>query len=399
MNRIAIYGIGGLYNYGCEAIIRGTVKYIKRVYGNDIIITYYSRNYCMDKTVTDEIGINIQNIGRKPSFFRRGISKVIDILRLPIVPFYRKEFENIINNSDIIFSVGGDIYTIPEHERKKNKYRYANYLVEFGEKAIECGKKVVIFGASIGPFGNQDAAIKYYKRHFNRVDMIICRENESVEYLNSLGIRNNVYFLPDPAFLVCGEYTATERKYIGVNLSELSIHELYGKVTNEHILHITELLAEVIKNTDYPLMLIPHVLSPYTSEDNDLEFLSKVFDALPQKIKNRVTLVVPNSFVDAKKYLSQCRIVISARMHCAVNSIIEGTPAIFLAYSQKSIGMAKFIYGNDDWCVPLKCMENELVTVVKDALKNYSTIKKYIDSRNIEIKEIYEDYFRNSQKE
>ena len=27
---VAIYGIGGLYNFGCEAILRGTVKYIKK---------------------------------------------------------------------------------------------------------------------------------------------------------------------------------------------------------------------------------------------------------------------------------------------------------------------------------------------------------------------------------
>ena len=73
MNRIAIYGIGGLYNYGCEAIVRGTVEYIKNVYGNDVRITYYSRNVKYDKTITDNLGINIIDITQKSSFFRKCI--------------------------------------------------------------------------------------------------------------------------------------------------------------------------------------------------------------------------------------------------------------------------------------------------------------------------------------
>ena len=30
--RIALYGIGGLYNYGCEAIVRGTVSILSLIH-------------------------------------------------------------------------------------------------------------------------------------------------------------------------------------------------------------------------------------------------------------------------------------------------------------------------------------------------------------------------------
>ena len=58
MKRVAIYGIFGLYNYGCEAIVRGTVDFARRLYGEECPIVYYSRNYQDDKKTADELGID-----------------------------------------------------------------------------------------------------------------------------------------------------------------------------------------------------------------------------------------------------------------------------------------------------------------------------------------------------
>ena len=394
MNRIAIYGIGGLYNYGCEAIVRGTVEYIRNVYGDDISITYYSRNMKYDKTITDTLDINIVDISQKSSFIKKCVSKAIDILELPITPFFSKEYKTIIDNSDLIVSVGGDIYTISKYLRSKKKYRYVNYLVEFGEKAIKAGKKIVIYGASIGPFGKYDKALNYYIGHLRKIDQIICREEDSVEYLRNQGIINNVCFLPDPAFLVgkCGE--ESERKYIGINLSELSLQELYGKLTEDHLLRICNLLSDISTQTQSPLILIPHVISPHTIEDNDLLFLKRIYNKLSDDIKAKTVLVEPKNFIDAKNYLNQCKIVIAARMHCAVNSIIEGTPAVFLAYSQKAKGMAKFIYESERWCVPIQQMDKMLLPVITELMEDYSNVKAQIDKRNIEIIDIYINYFK-----
>ena len=311
MTRIAIYGIGGLYNFGCEAIVRGTVEFLRRRYGTEIIITYYSRNVEQDRRIIDDLDINIVDIRRKSSFIRKCISKVIDILRIPAVPFFGNEFKLIISNSDLIVSVGGDIYTIPKYLRNKSRYRYVNYLVEFGEKAICAGKKVIIYGASIGPFGNYNKAVDYYINHLKKVDEIICREKESVDYLKEQGISSNVVFLPDPAFLVRSNNDRFEKKYLGFNISELSLQELYGNVTDEHIHKICEVLSELVLRTDLKLMLIPHVLSPHTIVDNDLHFMKKIKDSLPLNIKENTMLVEPESFLDVKKYLKQCKIVIT----------------------------------------------------------------------------------------
>ena len=394
MKNIAIYGIGGLYNFGCEAILRGTVEYIRNIYGDSVNIVYYSRNIREDSKVAKSMGIGVVDIGRKTSFFKKIISKIIDILEIPIVPFFKDEFEKIIKNSDVIVSVGGDIYTIPNYLREKKRYRYVNYLVEFGEKSLKKGKTIIIYGASIGPFGYYEKALNYYINHLKKVDQIICREMESVEYLKREGVIDNVMFLPDPAFLVEHSNWKRNLKYLGINLSELSFIETYGKVSEGKLVSICNLLNELSRITELPLMLIPHVLSPYTPADNDFIFLKKIYDRLAENVKTNTALVKPGSFIDAKQYLRQCKFVISARMHCAVNAVIEGVPSIFLSYSQKAKGMSYFIYGEDWLCVSMQQMDTKLIPTVKKLIEKYDEVNHHLERRNLEIQNIYKDYFQ-----
>ena len=54
--RIALYGIGGLYNYGCEAIVRGTVSIIRQI-ASDVQIVYYSKRADEDRIKIVDLGI------------------------------------------------------------------------------------------------------------------------------------------------------------------------------------------------------------------------------------------------------------------------------------------------------------------------------------------------------
>lgn len=54
----------------------------------------------------------------------------------------------------------------------------------------------------------------------------------------------------------------------------------------------------------------------------------------------------------------RCDFVIAARMHCAVNAVSTGVPALFLAYSEKAKGMAEYVYGSNEPVIPLMDFEN-----------------------------------------
>ncbi len=397
--RIAIYGIGGLYNYGCEAIIRGTVEFIKKNYNNPKI-TYYSRNYKDDLILANELGIQIVSIERKSTFLRKCISKLIDLSELPIVPFFKKEFKLITENSDVVFSVGGDIYTIPKYLRERKHYRYVNYLVEFGEYALKRRIKIVIYGASIGPFGKYEKAKKYYLEHLKKVEKIICREIETQRYLENNGISKNVILLPDPAYLVSDPNEKIKKipRYIGINLSELSLLEVYGSSRENITLKISSIIEEIYLKTKIPIILIPHVMSPHTTIDNDFKFLEKIYFSIKDELKSYIKVVKPTNFIDTKNYLRECIIVVAARMHCAVNAITVGTPAIFIAYSQKSIGMSNFVYGKNEWCISINDINRDLIDLIINLLNNEEGVRKIINKRIFEIQKIYDNYFLELNK-
>lgn len=59
MRKIALYGIGGLYNYGCEAIIRGTTKLIRGAFP-DAQISYYTPDVTdLDRIADLDINVSL----------------------------------------------------------------------------------------------------------------------------------------------------------------------------------------------------------------------------------------------------------------------------------------------------------------------------------------------------
>ena len=386
MIKIGLFGIQGVYNFGCEAIVRGAYKFINSVYPCCEII-YFSYSIEDDKKALKDLDIKIIPVKTNRSFIKRAFNKISTTIGCNR-RFLLFDTDIIINGVDVIVSIGGDIYTIPEVLRKNNEYPYYNQLVDFCDRAIAKGKKVIVYGASVGPWGNYKKAVDYNVKALSKYKVILCREEESVDYLKNLGL-TNVSFFPDPAFQIRGNNDATEKKYIGINLSPLSLKELYGEYNEEHIEGLSKLIDQIYDKTGKEIMFIPHVLSK-SDNDNDLWFLQKIKDKMSKKEKV-VFADCTKGFIGLKQDISKCYVVAAARMHCAVNAIDENVPAIFLAYSQKGVGMCKYIYGNDKYLIDLKDIDTRLVDVIQNALGEYKELSEYLVNRNIEIENYYNE--------
>ena len=384
--RIGLYGIFGTYNFGCEAIVRGAVKFIQKNF-RECDIIYFSYSYEFDRKALSDLDIKIVPLENKRTFIVRAINKSLSIMhcekRLFTIPF-----KKIIDQIDIIFSIGGDIYTIPAYLRKREKYPYYNHLVNFCDEAISRGKKVVVYGASVGPFGKYKKAVDYYEKNLRKYEKILCRELDSVDYLRSLGL-NNMTFFPDPAFAVrLGQNEEAEKKYIGVNLSPLSLNETNGSYGEKEVKSMALLMDRLIDETGENLLFVSHVVSK-NPNDNDYLFLRKVCNEMANKEK--VSFAdYSGGFLGIKKQLRECKIVISARMHCAINAVCENVPTIFLSYSQKSIGMCKYVYGNDKWVIKLNDVNKDLISKAKELLDSRETVSQLLSHRNKEILEYIE---------
>ena len=384
--KIGLYGIYGLYNFGCEAIVRGTYKFAKEIYP-DAEIIYYSYNYNNDKEILSDLNITIKPIIQRAYFLFRIANKVLELLNINnrILLF---AFKEIIEDVDLIISIGGDMYTIPKVVRKNRVYKYYNTLVDFCNTVIENGKDVIIYGASIGPFGNYNKAIDYYRYNLKKYKLIVCREESTIDYLNYLGI-NNTILLPDPAFLLTKNYVKETPKYIGINLSPLSLLEMYGEASIISLEKLASVLDAIYEQTGIDLLFIPHVISTQKS-DNDLIFLEQLKSYMKPEYQNHVRFANYNrGFEGLKPDISKCFLIVSARMHCAINSVVESIPAIFLSYSQKSVGMCRYVYGSEEWVIGIDDIEKLLIGKILKMLKGRDEIARYLKIRNNTIKKHY----------
>ena len=385
--KYGLIGINGLYNFGCEAIVRGTYRFLKDRDPKCTVI-YYSKNYDSDKDVLRDIDVQVKKIEVHRSFYKRVNNKICSLLKSGHVQLYF-DANAIINEVDAIVSIGGDIFTIPKVKREKGKYSFANEYLEFSRHTIKAGKPVYLYGASVGPFGDYKRAVEYYTKVLKMFRKIICREEDTMAYLSQLGI-NNTCFSPDPAFLVerSGKGEKTKR-YIGINLSPLSLRELYGSFNEDKIQKMSRILEDIYRKNGIDILLIPHVISPDLTDD-DATFLQKVKKGISAEITDHFHLAdYSKGFLGIKEQLLECYIIVSARMHCAINAIHEAVPTIFLSYSSKSIGMAQYIYGNKKWVIGLQKLESDLMTHIDALLLESDSLSEYLKLRNEEIKRFY----------
>jgi len=387
--KIGLFGIYGLYNYGTEAIVRGTYKLIKLSWPNSEIILYtFLPN--QDRKVVEDLNISCMSVPLKKFVFaRRLFNKLLRVLNFE----YQVQIwdaTRVADECDMVFSVGGDIYTIPKHLIEIGREPRHNLLVEFGKEIVK-RKPLIIWGASIGPFGNKEKIANYYFNHFKDVSLIICREQITMSYLLNNGIKDNAFLLPDPAFFVVDniqqKLEVSGKVKVALNLSPLSVRESLGEDYIEFFNSLKRSIIDLLEIPNVDFYLLPHVISPLSDNDNDLIFLKKIFDEIPEEYKNRLTLVSNNNgFLKTKRFLRHCDIVIAARMHCAINAVSEGIPTIILTYSQKGVGMAEYIYDNNKWSVPLLEIEHHLRNRVVMMLSEKRQIKEFLVTRLDEIR-------------
>ena len=386
---IGLYGIAGVYNYGCEAIIRGTETIIHKKWP-DAHIKYASSRPEDDKKRLK--GCNVEIVPRKP--FPRstipGINRMLaTVTGLHFKTPYREDL-NWLKGCDMIFSIGGDLYTLhPQHKDHKIK-RYYNPLIHFGDIVKSKGMPFVIWGASVGPFEGWPKTKKYFIKHLQEVDLITSREHITTNYLKDNGL-NNVIECADPAYLVPSpkiKENDKEKITIGINLSPLSsFFSFQPGQKNEIIEKQAKIIELLITKFNANIILIPHVVCDFDEDDDDLRYLRQVKSKISENFKDDVILITDDiGFIKTKEVLSNCDVVIAARMHCAINSISLGVPTIFLSYSQKAFGMAEYVYGNANMVIPLNEFMNSEKTFNLIEYILEKDISKIINKRMLDIK-------------
>lgn len=390
--KILLIGIGGVYNYGCEAIVRGTEAIVRQEYP-DAKIVYASRRVADDLKRLEGSKVQVIERGRFKRYSVKNICrKLLSLAGIKWSPM--TESLGILKDVDAVFSIGGDIYTI-----RSNGAGNRGFL-RFGDACEKRGVPYVLWGASVGPFSANPKTERFFTKHLKNISLITARETATVDYLQTLGVIDNVIPCADPAYVVEPDIKANgirkgDKFTIGINLSPLSIR--YTDHSEEEAIHTQAKTIEgLIKALSARIVLIPHVVCDFMEGDDDLRYLRRVKQAIASEYQGAVTLLNHDiGFVGTKKELIKCDLVIAARMHCAINALAAHVPTVLVAYSRKAEGMCQYVYGNQDWVLPLNEFgSNRTLEKISSMIKQQQQIRVYLAKR---IPEIQHDAYRPMQ--
>ena len=362
MRKINLYSHGGSANHGCEAIVRATAKCF------DCKVTLFSAapkeeaEYAVDQltTVIEDIYVPV----KKDSFayWICALDHKLFHHDYQAIRFGHRKMLDHISKGDICLSIGGDNYCYSGTD----KLGYLNQLLH------KKGCKTVLWGCSVEPTALTTDVIADLKRY----DLITVRETLSFDGLKKAGIVDNVVLCTDPAFQLDTVHTPlpsgfTSENTIGINVSPLAVSR--GEQVMENY---TALIRYILEETDFRVLLIPHVVK---AENDDRDTLKRLLNAFSSS--NRISIVDDRNCLELKSIISQCRIFVGARTHATIAAYSTCVPTLVVGYSIKARGIAKDIFGTDEnYVVPVQkidrvdCLKNAFLWI----MQNEETIRGHL---------------------
>jgi colanic acid/amylovoran biosynthesis protein len=192
MKRFYLSGQNNFGNRGCEALVRSTLQLLKEQFGQvEVLVPSFRPDLDRRNWPTAEAeGVKFVRAIDYPSelIWWGRLQKLMPFLQNVFLPNYTlpKDIEEDLASVDALLLIGGDNITLD--------YGLGSLIwhARFAEHAQRLGKPVMIWGASIGPFTSSPAAEKYMKSFLSGINAITVRETISLEYLQSIGVTQNV---------------------------------------------------------------------------------------------------------------------------------------------------------------------------------------------------------------
>jgi len=277
-----------------------------------------------------------------------------------------------INGVEAVLSVGGDNYSLD--------YGIPRVFTGLDNLVLENKKPMIIWGASVGPFDRDPEYERYMQKHLQRVSGIFVRESATIEYLEKIGVKDNIYKTADPAFLMDPKEPQPkieiEEESIGINLSPLMAKYVGDKSLESWINIAAGIVEEVAKRTESKIYLIPHVTVPIS---NDYLFLKKVKEKVKDSEERTVLIPPVYNASETKWIISKMKVFAGARTHSTIAALSSNVPTLSFAYSIKAKGINKDIFGHDNYCIdPEKLSPKIVADKIEAIIKDSDDIRSYL---------------------
>lgn len=378
-------GNGPYANRGCEAIVRGTTKILREHFKDPrfICISHFQfeeqyQEQCLretDRAIThlasgrlNKKGV-IQNIWKPKTWWK------VFQYRFDRDAFYYADMLPHLDEASAVLSVGGDNYSLD--------YGVPTRFTILDDLVLTHERPLAIWGASVGPFNAMPDYERYMSDHLQKITGIFARESATIEYLESIGVSENVYPVADPAFIMDpvkpGEEMRIEEGAIGLNLSPLMARYVPGGDLEKWTAMAAAIIAEVTRRTERQIYLIPHVTNP---DSNDHTFMQRALSLIPGKNEN-ITLVAPRyTAAETKWIISQMALFAGARTHATIAALSLGVPTLSFAYSIKAQGINQDVFGHAGYCLdPADLNVKKIVDLIISMLDQETSIRTDLRER------------------
>lgn len=361
---ITIYltGQNNFGNRGCEALVRSTVSTLRNQL-EDVRFLLPSLDIARDSAQWPEAeanGVKFVPAPQVPVSYRwwGRACRAFPFLKSCNWPSLRglPNLEECLQEADAVISIGGDNYSLD--------YGLVSlfFFVGIAERALDFGKKTVLWGASVGPFGQGTDTERLMRNHLKRLHLISIRESHSVSYLEAIGVKENVLAVADSAFVLEREIVDlrpfwprdSDAGVLGINVSPL-IEDAYSRTGKTSSIKdvVALFIKRVLAETEFAVVLIPHV-APLdgASFNNDELYLSEI-QRLVANSESRLSIVPAGlNACQLKDILAHCRYFIGARTHATIAALSSEVPTISIAYSIKARGINLDLFGHERYVLP-----------------------------------------------
>lgn len=375
-------GNGPYRNRGCEAIVRGTMEILSSVWGDNIlaksgVMAQPSTIAAQQASESDPrvTNFSVSHVGTrltKKWFMSQANRRLGTSFR-----HHTLDLAEHFVGARAAMQLGGDNYSL-DYGRPWDYIAVDRYLQKRGVP-------VFIWGASIGPFEQDPDFAKTMYSHLKSLNGIFVRETATQAYLARNGVSENVHLVADPAFVMKKSAPAQEvqalirEQMIGINISPLVARFGGASSVDEWREKASQMIIECGRKTCRPILLIPHVGSPKSDED-DYSFMQSVKQKVGERAGVSVEIVPALQAAELKWVISKCVAFAGARTHSTIAALSSCVPTLSLSYSIKAIGINQDIFGHQRYCHSVKTIEPEqFASVIDDMIKNNEVIRAGLD--------------------
>jgi len=390
-------GNGSYFNRGCEGIVRGTVEILRRFFDDPrfVAVTSYKsdeqfrqqREQETDPSIVHEKMHKSYKAGDRLWFAINGLRVVCPgVLR----HIYYRDLKPYLPQASAVLALGGDNYSLDYTKGPLWLTKGPVVCTELDELAVSHRKPLVIWGSSVGPFSKSPSFERYMIDHLRKVT-IFAREPATVEYLAGQGLKDNVYRVADPAFVMTPEQPAGDIEIpegaIGLNLSPLLARFVTGGDVEQWKDVSADIINRLAEKTSRPIYLIPHVVGGLSNDDH--RFLQGVLEREIDK-RDQVTLIGPAfNAAQTKWIIGRMAVFAGARTHSTIAALSSNVPTLSFSYSIKARGINRDVYGHTDYCLaPAQLTPETVAERIEHLLQQRDAVKAHLEQRIGEVKQL-----------